>query len=314
MKRHLKVLSAFLAFTFLAGCSSSLSDDQIESIVDCYADDYGWVREDYINDNLKQYIQEYAWDYDYFSLDDLDEVARDHDYLDYSEAYDIAFYDIMYNLSKEHEYQGIDSLRRVYGDKELYGDYIVDLSNKVIHSTSADCSSDVKSSDIEKISLKYYCVTESFRPYTLHSCVPDELVTAYNSDWSDSNWTSDNPHYPWEDGYEPITDADFEEDGDFDVFTPTPSPTPTAAPTPTPSPTPTPTPKPTPTATPKPTPAPTPKPTPQPVQQQTQSETVYITRTGSRYHRAGCSYLKNSIPISKSDAIAAGYTPCSKCY
>lgn len=54
--------------------------------------------------------------------------------------------------------------------------------------------------------------------------------------------------------------------------------------------------------------------TPKPVQQQTQSETVYITRTGSKYHKAGCSYLKSCIPISKSDAIAAGYTPCSRCY
>ena len=86
-----------------------------------------------------------------------------------------------------------------------------------------------------------------------------------------------------------------------------------ATPTPTPSPTTTPTP--TPTPTPQPTPAPTPRPTPKPVQQQTQSETVYITRTGSKYHRAGCSYLKSScIPISKNDAIAAGYTACSRCY
>lgn len=43
-------------------------------------------------------------------------------------------------------------------------------------------------------------------------------------------------------------------------------------------------------------------------------ETVYITKSGSKYHRAGCSYLKKSkIPISKKDAIARGYTPCSKC-
>lgn len=84
--------------------------------------------------------------------------------------------------------------------------------------------------------------------------------------------------------------------------------------TPTPPPTPSPTPTPTPTPTPRPTPAPTPRQTPKPVQQQTQSETVYITRTGSKYHRAGCSYLKSCIAISKKDAIAAGYTPCSKCY
>jgi len=41
---------------------------------------------------------------------------------------------------------------------------------------------------------------------------------------------------------------------------------------------------------------------------------VYITKTGSKYHRAGCRYLsKSSIPISLEDAKARGYTPCSVC-
>lgn len=41
---------------------------------------------------------------------------------------------------------------------------------------------------------------------------------------------------------------------------------------------------------------------------------VYVTDSGTKYHRAGCAYLKkSSIPISLSDAIAQGYTPCSKC-
>jgi len=42
--------------------------------------------------------------------------------------------------------------------------------------------------------------------------------------------------------------------------------------------------------------------------------TVYITKTGEKYHRAGCRYLsQSSIPIKLSDAIAQGYTPCSVC-
>ena len=42
--------------------------------------------------------------------------------------------------------------------------------------------------------------------------------------------------------------------------------------------------------------------------------TVYITRTGTKYHRPGCSYLKRSaIPISKKEAIKRGYSPCSRC-
>ncbi|MHB9025104.1 MAG: ComEC/Rec2 family competence protein [Armatimonadota bacterium] len=41
---------------------------------------------------------------------------------------------------------------------------------------------------------------------------------------------------------------------------------------------------------------------------------VYITRTGSKYHRDGCRYLARSrIPITRREAIARGYTPCSVC-
>lgn len=44
------------------------------------------------------------------------------------------------------------------------------------------------------------------------------------------------------------------------------------------------------------------------------SYTVYITATGSKYHSYGCSYLRNSCySISLSDAIAQGYTACSRC-
>ena len=41
---------------------------------------------------------------------------------------------------------------------------------------------------------------------------------------------------------------------------------------------------------------------------------VYITETGSKYHRDGCRYLSQSkIEITLSDALASGYTPCSVC-
>ena len=47
---------------------------------------------------------------------------------------------------------------------------------------------------------------------------------------------------------------------------------------------------------------------------QAADEIVYITNTGSKYHRKGCSYLKKScIPIKKSEAIAKGYTACKRC-
>ena len=46
-----------------------------------------------------------------------------------------------------------------------------------------------------------------------------------------------------------------------------------------------------------------------------QSQTVYITNTGSKYHRYGCQYLWNScIPISLNTARSYGYTACSRCW
>ena len=41
---------------------------------------------------------------------------------------------------------------------------------------------------------------------------------------------------------------------------------------------------------------------------------VYITDTGSKYHRSSCSYVRQSkIQIDESKAIRQGYTPCSRC-
>lgn len=45
-----------------------------------------------------------------------------------------------------------------------------------------------------------------------------------------------------------------------------------------------------------------------------QEVTVYVTNTGSKYHRGSCSYLRQSkISISKKKAVAAGYGACSRC-
>lgn len=91
-----------------------------------------------------------------------------------------------------------------------------------------------------------------------------------------------------------------------------PTPTPTVAVTETPAPTaaPTPTPEPTPT----PTAAPAAAPAPAPAAAEPQTETVYVTKSGTKYHRAGCSHLKSSkIEMDKDAAIAAGYTACKSC-
>ena len=43
-------------------------------------------------------------------------------------------------------------------------------------------------------------------------------------------------------------------------------------------------------------------------------ETVYKTKTGSKYHRNGCQYLRKSkIAVTKENAIRQGLTPCSRC-
>lgn len=44
-----------------------------------------------------------------------------------------------------------------------------------------------------------------------------------------------------------------------------------------------------------------------------EDQTVYVTKTGAKYHRAGCQYLaRSSIPMKLKDA-AARYSPCSVC-
>ena len=44
------------------------------------------------------------------------------------------------------------------------------------------------------------------------------------------------------------------------------------------------------------------------------SDIVYITKTGTKYHREGCRYLqKSNYPITRQKAIAQGYAPCKVC-
>jgi hypothetical protein len=43
-------------------------------------------------------------------------------------------------------------------------------------------------------------------------------------------------------------------------------------------------------------------------------QSVYITKTGKKYHRAGCRYLKWSrVEVSKAKAIELGKEPCKIC-
>lgn len=45
-----------------------------------------------------------------------------------------------------------------------------------------------------------------------------------------------------------------------------------------------------------------------------QSYTVYITKTGKKYHAAGCRYLNQScIPVDLDELNTKKYTPCSVC-
>jgi len=51
-----------------------------------------------------------------------------------------------------------------------------------------------------------------------------------------------------------------------------------------------------------------------PVQLHAGTDIVYITRTGEKYHRSGCQYLRLSkIATTRSEAIKSRYTACSVC-
>ncbi len=50
-------------------------------------------------------------------------------------------------------------------------------------------------------------------------------------------------------------------------------------------------------------------------QQQAQGSMVWIPRTGSKYHSSSsCSNMKSPTQVTLSEAQAAGYEPCKKCY
>jgi hypothetical protein len=51
-----------------------------------------------------------------------------------------------------------------------------------------------------------------------------------------------------------------------------------------------------------------------PQQQQTKEQTVYVTKTGKKYHISTCRYLANSkIPMSLKEAKEKGFTACLIC-
>jgi len=51
-----------------------------------------------------------------------------------------------------------------------------------------------------------------------------------------------------------------------------------------------------------------------PVKAASANTTVYVTKTGSKYHTAGCRYLKKSkIETTLGAALDSGYEPCSVC-
>ena len=48
---------------------------------------------------------------------------------------------------------------------------------------------------------------------------------------------------------------------------------------------------------------------------QNKEQTVFITRTGRKYYRAGCSYVAYSrYPLSLKEAQQRGYGPCKVCH
>ena len=49
-------------------------------------------------------------------------------------------------------------------------------------------------------------------------------------------------------------------------------------------------------------------------QRKTEELTVYLTKTGKKYHREGCRSLsKSKRPMSLKDATERGFTPCKVC-
>ena len=99
-----------------------------------------------------------------------------------------------------------------------------------------------------------------------------------------------------------------------DVTVSDPEPEPEPEPEPAPEPAPETVPEPAPEPTPEPTPEPAPEPTPEPPAEKEPVETiVYVTETGTKYHRGTCRHLaKSKIEMPLSRAMS-NYSPCGTC-
>ena len=96
---------------------------------------------------------------------------------------------------------------------------------------------------------------------------------------------------------------------DADTPMTSPAPTVTVAAQATSIPAPTAIPKPTPTPSPTPTPTPTPIPTTVP------DDLVWVSHSGSRYHRIStCSDMNDPTPMTEAEAIQIGRKPCGSCF
>lgn len=68
------------------------------------------------------------------------------------------------------------------------------------------------------------------------------------------------------------------------------------------------------TTKPKPTEAEAPTTFSEPAQKES-SDICYVTASGTKYHKDGCSYLKKSkTKMTVNEAESCGYSPCSRCY
>jgi hypothetical protein len=43
------------------------------------------------------------------------------------------------------------------------------------------------------------------------------------------------------------------------------------------------------------------------------AQTVYVTKSGKKYHTSSCSYARSASSQSLNDAVNSGLTPCSRC-
>ena len=165
--------STLVMVLLLVGCGTTNTSSTIDyyDIVREYAEDYDYYPIEHIYEN--------PGDFGLIREEDISEYASDYDYISIDEAQDYVLQNVAYDLIDENEFDALTTLRKMYGDVSVFGDYVLDVQNNIVHATSDLCSSQIKSDNIKEYAMYVGEGLEDNSAELCLKCIPSYVEPQY---------------------------------------------------------------------------------------------------------------------------------------